>query len=34
MTDELTFARWGETGGGWTGWGWRNEVENWFNMHI
>jgi len=29
--DEVICAGWGEPGGQWTGWGWRNEERNWFS---
>jgi len=28
--DEVICARWGEPGGQWTEWGWRNEEGSWF----
>jgi len=28
--DEVICAGWGEPGGEWTGWGWRNEAGSWF----
>jgi len=35
--DEVICAGWGEPGGQWTEWGWRNEEGSWFQgevMHI
>jgi len=37
--DEVICAGWGEPGGKWTQWGWRNEEGSWFHrlgdvMHI
>jgi len=31
MTDEVICAGWGEPGGEWTEWGWRNEEGRWFH---
>jgi len=31
MTDEVMCAGWGEPGGEWTQWGWRNEEGSWFH---
>ena len=28
--DEATYVGWGEPGGEWTQWGWRNEEGSWF----
>jgi len=30
-TDEVICAGWGEPGGQWTQWGWRNEEGSWFH---
>jgi len=29
--DEVICVGWGEPGGEWTQWGWRNEEESWFH---
>jgi len=29
--DEVIYAGWGEPGGQWTEWGWRNEEGSWFH---
>jgi len=29
--DEVICAGWGEPGGEWTKWGWRNEEGSWFH---
>jgi len=29
--DEVMCAEWGEPGGEWTEWGWRNEEGSWFH---
>jgi len=29
--DEVICTGWGEPGGEWTQWGWRNEEESWFH---
>jgi len=31
-SDEVMCARWVESGGEWTGWGWRNDEGIWFQM--
>jgi len=31
--DEVICAGWGEPGGQWTEWGWRNEEGSWFHRY-
>jgi len=32
--EAIICAGWGEPGGQWTEWGWRNEEGSWFHMHM